>query len=192
MKKSFIYFVIVLIVFAGACNNQTQNRLSQEETTQYLQKGKEITQSSFKALSSELKAALARGGIEEAIAYCNIEAMPITDSLSEAYDVKIRRTSLQARNPGNKPTEEEKEILEGYMELHKQGDTLRPAVHRIGKDKVLFTAPIMVQPLCLNCHGEIGKSLQEKNYEIIRKHYPEDQATGYQMGDFRGMWSIEF
>ncbi|MDZ7740527.1 MAG: DUF3365 domain-containing protein [Bacteroidota bacterium] len=132
---------LLALSFLFSCNSNHQNRLSQEETAKHLKQGKEIAQSSFKASSSELKAALARGRIEEAISYCNIEAMPITDSLSKAYGVTIRRTGLQARNPENKPTEKEKEILEGYLKLHHRETACRPAVHRIGKDRVLFTAP---------------------------------------------------
>ena len=194
MKLSNIitFLIMTSLLWLVSCNNNTQKRLSQEETAKYLKQGKEITQNTFKALSSELKAALARGGIEEAISYCNIQAMPITDSLAKAYDVKIKRTSLKTRNPDNAPNEKEQEILEGYLKLHQQGDSLKPSVHRIGVDKVLFTAPIMVQPLCLNCHGEVGKSLQQANYEIIKNHYPDDHASGYEMGDFRGMWSVEF
>lgn len=191
MKKLQLLIVLSLI-FVLSCNQDQKKRLSQEATTEYINKGNQIAGSSFKALASELKAALARGGIPEAIDYCNVQAMPITDSLSEAYNAEIRRTSLKTRNPENKPTEIEKEILLGYQKLQAQGDTLRPAVHLVDNNKILFTAPIMVQPLCLNCHGEVGKALQEKNYEMIAQRYPQDQATGYNAGDFRGMWSIRF
>ena len=45
--------------------------------------------------------------------------------------------------------------------------------------------------LCLNCHGEPGKEINESTLEKINSLYPEDKAIDFKVGDLRGMWSIE-
>jgi hypothetical protein len=44
----------------------------------------------------------------------------------------------------------------------------------------------------LNCHGVIGKNIDSTVYKTIKDFYPNDAATGYKLGDLRGMWSIKF
>jgi hypothetical protein len=56
-----------------------------------------------------------------------------------------------------------------------------------------FYAPIVIaNPLCLQCHGTPEKDIAPATLEAIQKHYPKDQATGYQLGDLRGLWSVTF
>ncbi|MBW2376809.1 MAG: DUF3365 domain-containing protein [Deltaproteobacteria bacterium] len=45
-----------------------------------------------------------------------------------------------------------------------------------------------MQPLCVTCHGaELPPDLRARLAEL----YPEDQATGYAAGDFRGVFWVE-
>jgi len=61
------------------------------------------------------------------------------------------------------------------------------------KGHIVYYKPITIaMPSCLKCHGSSGKEIDTKTLEIIRKNYPEDQATGYKEGDLRGMWKITF
>ena len=50
----------------------------------------------------------------------------------------------------------------------------------------------MTKPLCLKCHGKIGETLNEDDYTIIKKIYPDDKAIGYDNENLRGIWSIQF
>ena len=52
-----------------------------------------------------------------------------------------------------------------------------------------YVEPIMVQPMCLVCHGE---ALQPGVAAQIDERYPEDRATGFKAGDFRGVFWVEF
>jgi hypothetical protein len=66
-------------------------------------------------------------------------------------------------------------------------------VQPIGEDQYLFTQPIMVESaLCLTCHGKPDNGLLKETNDFIKSKYPKDQATGYEIGDLRGMWSITF
>jgi cytochrome c len=66
-------------------------------------------------------------------------------------------------------------------------------VYELDSAHLLYTKPIVINnALCLNCHGEVGAAVTEETYALIREKYPNDNATGHQMGDLRGMWSITF
>jgi hypothetical protein len=117
--------------------------------------------------------------------------MPLTDSLSRTYDARIRRATLWVRNPADQADETEREILEAYHQQMQEGQTPEPRVVDLDDDYVLYTKPIVINNgLCLTCHGEVGTQVQQETYELIQARYPEDQATGHQMGDLRGIWSI--
>jgi hypothetical protein len=48
--------------------------------------------------------------------------------------------------------------------------------------------PIVVQPMCVTCHGaDVAPDLRAKIEEL----YPDDQATGYAAGDLRGIFWAE-
>jgi hypothetical protein len=53
-------------------------------------------------LKSNLKTAITNGGIEEAIKFCNTNAIPLTDSISNAKQLSISRISHKNRNLLNK------------------------------------------------------------------------------------------
>lgn len=43
-----------------------------------------------------------------------------------------------------------------------------------------------IAPLCLNCHGDKNMLSEEVSAQLANL-YPEDKATGYREGDFRGV-----
>ena len=46
-------------------------------------------------------------------------------------------------------------------------------------------------PACLKCHGVTGNDIDQATTEKLKKFYPNDLATGYQLDDFRGLWKFE-
>lgn len=203
MRLTHLSFSILpFLLFAlAACSPSTNQEAEEEdaaapltdtERQQIIDDGKAIAQATFAELSSNLAVALSEGGVENAVQYCNLVAYPLVDSLSEVHDAIIRRTSLQVRNPRNQPSVAERTVLQAYQEQAARGDELKPRVERLDDQRIAFYAPIKIQPLCLQCHGKVGEDVQESDYALIRELYPEDQATGYEPGQLRGMWSITF
>jgi cytochrome c553 len=45
---------------------------------------------------------------------------------------------------------------------------------------------------CLKCHGTPGVDQDASSQAKIQRLYPQDEATGYAEGDFRGLWSIRW
>jgi hypothetical protein len=183
---------LVVISCAQQASQQEgeQGALTEAEQAEYIKKGKEIAMASFKALSGELQQALADSGVAHALKYCNMAALPITDSLAEVHQASIRRTALRYRNPANAPGQDERRMLEQYQVQKAGGQQLKPVVETKG-DKVVFYGPIMLKPLCLNCHGTPGKEIAEADHQLIKELYPQDQAINFAINDLRGMWSIE-
>lgn len=177
---------LFLLVHCGDSN------LTEAEKNAYLEKGATITAGSFTALSSRVAGALAEGGVAHAVQYCNLAALPLTDSLSAVYQATIRRTSLNVRNTANAPSAWEREVLEAYAAKDAAGEPLEPVVQRISGRMVAYAAPIRTLPLCLKCHGVEGTTLSTEDAAMIRGLYPGDQATGYAEGDLRGIWSVTF
>jgi hypothetical protein len=198
--KNKLIVISTLIITLTACNNSTtkevnddatigKSELTQEEKAHYLEKGKEIAQNTFMVLSSNLKQAMGEGGIEKAIAFCSVNAGVLTDSLSNYHQVTIKRTSQKTRNKRNLPTVTEQSVLDTYL---KNGAEMKPIVTLLDNGDRAFYAPIVMLPLCVNCHGVVGENISNKNYEIIKNHYPNDEAINFKEGDLRGIWSITF
>ncbi len=195
MKKLLTAFGLLALLFLLAqcgSDNKTASKTAAFDEKEYLEKGKAIAEATFAELSGKLATAIEEKGISGAIEYCNLAAMPLVDSLSKAHNASIRRTSLRVRNPKNAPNNWEKGILSTYETQHQAGQELKPIVKELDEHTVAFTAPIMMKPLCLQCHGEIGTDIATDNYVTIKKLYPEDEAFGFVDRQFRGIWSITF
>lgn len=184
--KIFHLIVFLSVLVFASCSS----RFSEEEKQEYLVKGNEISQKAFTALSSELMHQMKAGGPVQAVSFCNVHALSITDSVSLENQVQIKRTSDKIRNKANRATPRELEVIISYeaqIDLEKE---LNPIVEKKG-EQIHYYAPIKVQAACLNCHGtseEISKSADS----IIALKYPKDLAVNYKEGELRGIWSITF
>ena len=154
--------------------------------------GNMIADSSQMELSRNLIQSMKSEGVAGSVKFCNANAIEITNSLSKKYSAVIKRTALKTRNENNNPNKLEMDILEAYENATTNKIQISPSVQMIeNTNQVLFTKPILIKnPVCLNCHGNVGTTLSEKNGQLIKSLYPNDKATGYQINDFRGMWSI--
>lgn len=173
--KTHITIIAALSCLLGACA---------EPATDPAAAGAALLQP-FKA---ELKAALLAGmeqGPAEAIAVCKTRAPEIASRLSTG-DVRMGRSSHRLRNPANAPPDWVAPLLQSYAQ---QETTPEPAVVLLGDGRIGYAEPIMMQPLCLTCHGAtVGEDIRDR----IAALYPEDQATGFDDGDFRGVFWTEF
>ncbi len=196
MKKLIILSLVGLAVLA--CNRHAEKEqeiIEQHEkhTPQinYLGVSVNVAIETKKALGGELKAAMKRGGVEEAVNYCNVNALPLTDSIAQRYNATIRRATDKPRNPANKATAMEMKYIEQFRREISQEGKVTPVVAEAG-DSVHFFAPIAIESLCLTCHGTKGEALTVENYAIISEKYPEDMAFNYNVDDLRGVWHIAY
>ena len=57
---------------------------------------------------------------------------------------------------------------------------------------VRYFAPIILKSECLKCHGSVGSDIKDETYALIKNLYPKDEAVGFQEGELRGIWSLNF
>ncbi|GAA5520248.1 DUF3365 domain-containing protein [Aliifodinibius salicampi] len=195
MRFAILSFFLLLL----SCSPENDNRQSESidkvvniDTTAVVEAAKEITTASFKTLSSNLQKAMSEGGVSNALEFCNIKAMPLTDSLASHYGIELQRASHQPRNPVNKADSLEMIAIKEYIRNIEQGRELKPVTYT-RENAIIYHAPIRIQgQLCLSCHGSPGTDISQSDVEIIQELYPEDMATGFEIGELRGIWSIQF
>lgn len=136
----------------------------------------------------ELQQALLDGlaqGPEEAIAACRVRAPAIADALSHD-GVHVGRASHRLRNPANGAPDWVAPILDAYAA---DPSDRAPRTVSLAENRSGYVEPIVVQPLCLTCHGE---SLAPEVASRIRELYPADRAVGYEAGELRGVFWAEY
>jgi len=137
---------------------------------------------------SGLQAALVRGlaeGPAEALAACRQRAPEIARAHSRD-GVRVGRASHRLRNPANAAPDWVRPILDAYLA---DASDRAPRAVSLAADRSGYAEPILAQPLCLGCHGEaVAPALASR----IRELYPADRATGFRIGDLRGVFWVEF
>lgn len=190
MKKLLFGILLMLFVF-NSCNRINQPGNSDSigfDTTAFRQLGDSISAAVQQVLLANVMQATKTGGPGHAVAFCNEHAIALTDSLALKYNCRIQRMSDKYRNPANKPGEMESALMVKMSAFNPASSLI------FNEDSALvYYKPIRVaMPACLNCHGMEGTNILPGTLEVIRQKYPDDLATGYKEGDFRGLWKITF
>lgn len=144
------------------------------------------------ALQAELQTALQNamrdGGPIAAIEVCQLQAPPITASISEQHKLHIRRTALKLRNPANAPDDWEAQQLADFAARAERGEslaTMEAFSRESGEFRYMKAIP--AGELCTGCHGT---QIAEPLATALQERYPADQATGFAAGDLRGAFSV--
>ncbi len=140
-------------------------------------------------LKPQLKAALESGGPVNAIEICSTQAPDIARKLSIESGWDIKRVSLKPRNSHSaKPDIWETSVLQRFNDRQVMGESANKMMHsEIIGGEFRFMKAQGVEAICLNCHGE---KLSPSVSEALQKHYPDDMATGYSLGQIRGAFSL--
>jgi hypothetical protein len=181
-----------MVLIFVLCNTKQQQKVADTvkniDTADLLKKGDTISTRVQKLLLVNVMTAMKGGGPGNAVAFCNVHAMTLTDSLAGEYNCIIQRVSDKYRNPVNKQSAADKEVSAKMI----SSNAMNP-VMILENGRMVYYKPIKIAiPACLKCHGIPAKEIDAKTLEIIRQKYPDDLATGYQEGDFRGLWKITF
>ena len=146
------------------------------------------------SLRPALVEALKAGGPVAAIEACQSAAPGIADKQSETHGLKVGRTALLVRNPGNAPDAWERKVLESFAAKIEAGtapDTLDVAetVEENGRKtfRYMKAIPMAAEP-CMACHGT---ELKPEIAAEIAKRYPQDKAVGFTPGKLRGAFTVK-
>ncbi len=144
-------------------------------------------------LLQEVATATAKGGPENAVDVCHLKALPVTRGTVAGLPriTEVKRTSLKLRSPANAPDEAEQRVLDHVDRLLKDGE--RPPgllIQRVeGAGETAHWRvykPVAVIAQCLACHGDPADQSAALRAKL-QAHYPDDQAVGYNQGDWRGV-----
>ena len=173
-RRSFLAIVISLVMAASSV-------LAQDAE---LARGAELLTPFKKDLQQALKSGLAEGPAT-AIEVCRIKAPGIADALS-VDGVRMGRSSHKLRNPDNKAPDWVGPIMQDYLD---DPSGRQPRAVELDGNSWGYVEPIVAQPLCLTCHGsDIASDISAQIAEL----YPDDRATGFESGDLRGVFWLEF
>jgi|SRR5690554_1318424 len=154
-------------------------------------RGMQIAQSTKAELGKNLMGQIQKNGVVAALDFCNVQAMPITDSMSVVHKAQIKRVSDKPRNPNNQANSIELNYIQTFKNQVAAGKEPTPIVTTTG-NKSEFYYPIVTNSMCLKCHGTPEKEIESITLSNILKHYPNDKAIRYGENEVRGIWSVEF
>jgi mono/diheme cytochrome c family protein len=185
MPRRFGIAVVLLAVTA----------LAADQTPQQI--GDQVAGRLFASLMTTLQEKIATDGPEAAIAYCRLEALPLTAQVAEEFpSVKnVRRTALRVRNPANAPDATDQSVLEEWLASWNPAATPQPVVKEYtasdGTKELRYYRPVPVMATCLACHGS-GDQILANVRAALQRDYPQDEAVDFREGDLRGAIVVTF
>jgi hypothetical protein len=201
MKKALLLLfptALLAALFMGqkpAPASANGEMLEEAERLAVIKKAQEALLPFKKNLKGALQGAMKEGGPVAAIDACRLKAPQITQKAG-GQGMKVGRTSSKLRNPKNAAPKWVAPLLT-ELESAPSDKPPRRVVPIDGKiegkgdqagKRMGYVEAIIVQPLCLTCHGS---ALAPGVRDALKAHYPQDQATGYGAGDFRGLFWVE-
>jgi hypothetical protein len=147
-------------------------------------------------LGAELRAELAKGGPDGAVAVCKQIAPDIAGDISRRNGWRVARVSLRTRNPMlGQPDAWEQNVLAEFDRRAAAGEKpdqieFAQTVDEPQGRYYRYMKAIPVQPLCLTCHGT-ESVIPESVSARLTAEYPHDRAVGYAPGQIRGAVTIK-
>ncbi|ODS84082.1 MAG: hypothetical protein ABS46_04740 [Cytophagaceae bacterium SCN 52-12] len=186
-------FLIIMTGLAfSSCSSSERQAAETVDREAFIALGDSLSLLAQKTLLQNVSGAIAKGGAAHAVAFCNLRAMPLTDSIAYKNAVTIRRVTDKARNSANALSGEREIALFRKIQDSLQSGSVQP--HYLLEDesgRTVYYKPILLaMPTCLQCHGAPGKDIEAATLAEIKEKYPDDEATGYIPGQLRGLWKI--
>jgi hypothetical protein len=181
VRRAFAGIVAAALLSAGA----------HAETPEWAERAGDAAGRLGKQLKSELVSAMQSSGPTGAVRVCNERAPEIASELS-GDALRVGRTALRVRNPANAPDAFERDVLERFAARIEKGADPASLVHREvretdGRRIGRWMKAIPMQPECTACHGT---AVAESLAATIDRLYPEDRATGFEIGELRGAFTV--
>lgn len=165
----------------------------QIDLTELRARGEMVSTTAQAVLLASVGKAIAEGGPENAVEYCNLQASGIMDSLSEASKASIGRISNRPRNPRNKIDGQIDVLAWNYWSGKQPGEGANDTVLVARNGTPFYYKPIRIgMETCLKCHGSRSTEISIATLNVLDSLYPADVAVNYRMGDLRGLWKIGF
>lgn len=182
--------VLVAAAMTGTLSSCAgEPELSAETQRLVRDQGAAATKALMGTLQTNLVAAMQEGGPSYAVEFCAGEALALTDSVARQLGsgISLKRVSEHHRNPVNAPDAAEVRALRHFEDaLAESGSLPEDWVQQTATGELRYYRPLVIAEPCLACHGN-ADSLDPAVAEAIAERYPDDRATGYEIGDLRGV-----
>ena len=199
--KILFGIAFLFMVFFYACNSNNQNETPNEAAKidvkkleqpqfDYISEGKKIAGEAQSVLGKNLMNAISSKGTKYAVEFCNIEAIPITDSMAKFLGASVKRVTNKPRNPNNLANGTELSYINRMKADIQNGETAKSLMVETN-GKMVGYYPIVTNAMCLKCHGDKDVTIEPETYKKIKTLYPSDKATGYAANELRGMLVVE-
>lgn len=181
--------IIAALCLGGTSCSRESLEVAPEEEQWVSAVGHDAATSLSQGLVARLLAAIQEGGAPGAVDVCSNEAMQLTADIQRriAGGVELKRTTFKYRNKANAPDTSEAAALRYFQEtLANQGELPPYYVQQVTDDTYRYYQPLVVNQLCLQCHGTEETMSPETRAQLAAR-YPEDLAVGYSLGELRGV-----
>ncbi len=168
-----------------------QGKVSNDTVEKYKKLGQKYASRTKAALGKKLIRAINEKGPDGAVGFCNINALPLTDSLSLTQGSKIWRVTDKPRNPLNKANEKELSFIADFKKMLASGYPVEPILDTTD-GQIDFYYPITTNAMCLQCHGVPEEQIATSTLSVLDHLYPMDMARNYHENEIRGIWAIRF
>lgn len=199
MKVNLPIYALLLISLLTSCGqNEIPESLAIEVFSETEKQEKQMLADSISniaqaTLLQNVSKAMKAGGPVHAVEFCNIQAVPLMDSVSKANKVKVERVTDKNRNPDNYlKTENDRSAWAKFKSAFFKLEKPVPFVVEENRNLIYYKPIAIGMPTCLKCHGAPEQDVDVATLGKINEKYPNDLATNYKMGDFRGMWKVSF
>lgn len=177
MKVSLLFFLLTSLAFA------------QEDA--FVKEAQSLAKDLKMSLMKNLSEKISKDGPVEAVSFCHANVKPIALGAAKERLAKYEfgRTSHKVRNAMNAPKEWALQYLKEFQGTNKSENSRPYILHTLQDSKRVYLEPLYVEAKCLLCHGEnVDKKIKDK----VQTLYPQDKATGFKLGEFRGfIWVKE-
>jgi len=194
MKKQILSaFAGIVIAASAAQAGQAAGGTGDAQMAELKKNAMAIIKDYATTLKGTLKKTLMKDGPVAAIHVCSNKA----GEISRAFSVRgwtVGRTALKLRNTKmDAPDAWEKATLEMFEKKIAEGadpkKLARAEIVKTDNGRVFrFMKAIPVGKPCLTCHGE---NIKPKVREAIKAGYPDDNATGFKLGQLRGAFTLK-
>lgn len=178
--------IVLLVLTLSACryNNSVNIEVSSIE-----KEADDIVTKTFDTLKKTLVTTISEKGVPGAVEVCNIHAISLTGVYSKK-GFSIKRATDRPRNQNNLADSTEQRIISLLSQIKNSNKQLSPILEKDSKGVFHYYKPIIIQGMCLSCHGKKSEQILDDTWKMIAAKYPVDSAVNYSEGDLRGIWHV--
>jgi len=143
----------------------------------------------------EIERAVADKGLAKAVESVHLKSLALPKAEpAQPRITAVKLTSLELRNPANRPDAADRSALEIInTALHEGSEVPGVLVQQLDRpgqpSEWRVYRPVTTMPLCLKCHGPAEGLAPDVRTQLTQK-YPLDQAVGYTAYKWRGVIRI--